>query len=931
MRGSDKRMHTSDGSDEESDPRMGLMARPQKKSPDKGMNVLERAEIALRRSTRNRVDPAQNFADDFEYPHRKPKSKATQRTENLEVPLWVNELQGTQASAGNSEREEPSTLIETSAKTAKNLGKSKAIGRKDAISPSPQGRAAKPDVALPPRAAPKGRREALESQKQLVTKIKGGSKNKPVKMPAKPGGPPSSPSSSSSDDDLPSRSRSRGGYDDSDNSEDEEEEPEDNDSDDARSSGDESPPEDPPDDPSDPNDSSDSSDTESDDDSRDGVNATRIKEKKSRVARESIQTLKKLLTVVEKYNRSRDKKKTLLADDCLDKLNMVGGNILGEKLTLSKSEKRSLRALGDGVNSPWTSWYQRHLKKCETISELLMELIDLLVLVGAVQTSRNAVGERSADCNVQALLPIAGAVFDQLNIYLTREGVHDEAWETSNKAWLRVLQNRMEMAAKTSTPSRSNFKDLSKKGFNKYTDLKAMDTIKRNIITILQGALKQVYGIKLSCAGFAIKARTIIHDYDSQIRRVVSQDDYEETRIDIVRRVLLYLDPNECDSDVIAITKHMSEHGKVQPLNNEVEPQTFETWIEWIRSQSSKSTLRLAVIYAMDAIYSAPGLGSDVHQAHSNLEVHLRTIEGAYRRLDFHPLSKTGVLREMSDEMESSTRKVAVLSSYVEMARAILTSIEKQYSNKIQPRIDIWIHSFQREIDNDAADAAKIRNTTGGGRNTEKNSKFARFAKFYAAINKDQGYDAMQKNYKQGLISEVIGPAIWKAVRQSLIEMKPRVALAAKVHHVTGHLDNTHLDEEENVTVEEEEEAAVMMLGESDFDPEVNWDDLEHFVHNISVGTQGSACFGCNQPGHALSNCPLFKPRLEQLKSSANALVKEMVKGNTEVEGPAFSALITDLKYSNTAYQEFIRSNKSSYPKKRPPPYPQRRNFTPRQ
>ena len=223
MRGSDKRMLTSAGSDEESDPRMGLMARPQKKSPDKGMNVLERAERALRRSTRN---PAQNLAEDFEYfPHRKPKSKATQRTESL----GVNELQGTQASAGNSEREEPSTLIMTSAKTAKNLGKSKAIGRKDAISPSPQGMAAKLDVALPPR-APKGRREALESQKQLSIRTKGGTKNKSVNVHAPQAyEPPSSPSSSSSDDASSSSRRSRGrdGRDDSDDSEGEEDKGED--------------------------------------------------------------------------------------------------------------------------------------------------------------------------------------------------------------------------------------------------------------------------------------------------------------------------------------------------------------------------------------------------------------------------------------------------------------------------------------------------------------------------------------------------------------------------------------------------------------------------------------------------------------------------------------------------------------------------------
>jgi len=927
MRGQYRRIPVPDEeSEEESDPRQTLPIRQPRKSPDKGRELLERVD--LRRSTRRMT---QNRDDEFEYPPtqknpRKTTSNITQGTGSL----GVNEQQGPQISARNKGREEPGTITTKSAKTVKNnLGKSNVSGgtftQREREMGTEMGTTKTTDRVRLNRAS-KESEKATKLQKQLVTKIKGGSKNKPVKMPAKPGGPPSSPSSSSSDDDSSSRSRSRGGYDDSDNSEDEEEEPEDNDSDDARSSGDESPPEDPSDGPPDPDEPEEPSDSESEDSRDDEADANITMKTKEAAARESIQILSTILDTVDKYSKSRDKKKTLRAASCLDNLKIVGEKILRDELTLSASEKSFL----SGTNVPWTSRYRRHLLKCEKMSTMLIKLIDLLELVGTFQAATHSINtsvdasEHNVGCNAHALLPIAGVVFNQLHKLLTREGVHDDEWETSNSVWLKQLPMLTERAAKASSrPGDESSKRRSEKGF---TNWKGMETLRKDLKRLLQDTLKQVHGDVISCAVFAITAQTLIGDNDHRVRNLIvvpqgrykGNPTYEDYRIEIAREALMSLDPNDCDTDMRSIIEHMQQRGKERPLNGEPEPPGFESWIKWVTKQASEVTLRNAITIAMKAIYSAPALGDSVHHAKANFDVHLRTIENSIRRLYLHPFSRTHAMKKILYE----DSKAIVLANYVHMAEAILTSIAKQY-NKSEAHLVLsnWLSNFQNGIQDEARVARLAVERLRGGNNTEKNSKSTRFAKFYTALE-NENYEAL--DYTEGLISDVIGPAIWKVIKQfveTYSKMQRRKTTDATVHHVAGQFRDTHLGEEERVPVKEEQEAAVMTLGAVDSDPEMDWDSLalEHFVQNVGIETRGNACFGCNQEGHAFKECPKFSNKLNQLKESANELVK-----NASAEGAAFSALITDLKSSNNAYKAFISKFRSSYQKK-PPQYFTRR------
>ena len=374
------------------------------------------------------------------------------------------------------------------------------------------------------------------------------------------------------------------------------------------------------------------------------------------------------------------------------------------------------------------------------------------------------------------------------------------------------------------------------------------------------------------------------------------------------------LDPNECDTDMRSIIEHMQQRGKEIPLNGEMEPSGFDDWIKWITNQATEVTLRNAITITMNAIYSAPALGDSVHHAKTNFDIHLRAIENSYRRLDLHPLSKKGAMKKILYE----DQKTLVLSNYVHMAEAILTSIAKQYKSETHVLAN-WLNIFQRGIQDEASVARltfeRLRNDTRGNK-TERKNKSVRFEKFYAALENEE-YESL--DYTQGLISDVIGPAIWKVIKQFIetySKMQKRKPTDATVHHVTGQLRDTHLGgAEQNAPVKEEEEATVMMLGTVDSDPEVDWDSLEYVVHNVGIETRGNACFGCNKEGHALKDCPEFSAKLNQLKKFANELVKDL----GDAEGPAFSALITDLKSSNEAFKAFtskFRGNKSSYQKR---------------
>jgi len=895
-----------DESEEGSDPRQALPTRRQRKSPDKGEELLERVDTQPRRSTRTKT---QNRDVEFDY-SQKPR-KTTPKVAQDTGRLRVNKQQGTQVSTRNERSEEPGTITKKSVKAiVKNLGKSNASG---VTFPERETMGTKATDRARSNRASKGSEKAT---KQLITKIKGGSNNKPVKMSAKAGGPPSSPSSSSSGNDSSSRSRShgRGGDNDSDDSEDEEEEPEDNDSDDARSSDDESPSEDPQDSPSDPDESEEPSDSESEE-SRDGEDYRNIIKAKKAAVHESIQILSTMLETAEKYSKSQDKKKTLHAASYVNELNVVGEKILRDELTLSASEKRFL----SGTNVPWTVWYTRHLKKCEEMSTILIKLIKRLDLIGELQAATHSINtsggasEHRVDCNAQAVLPIAGVVFNQLHELLYQEGVHDDEWEASNRVWLTQLPTIMDRATKAS----SNLNQFSKQETEKrFTNFKGMESLRRELKTTFQKTLQQLHGVVLSCAGFAITVQTIIHDYDKQFRNLIDvprdKSSYEENRIRIAREALMSLDPNDCDTDVQAIIEHMQQRGKEIPLNGEMEPARFNDWIKWITNQATEVTLQNAITITMNAIYSAPALGDSVYHAKTNFYIHLMAIENSYRRVALHPLSKKGAMKKILED-----QKTLVLSNYVHMAEAILTPIAKQYKSETHAVLANWLDIFQRGIQDEASKArftvARLRNDTRGY-NTEKTYKSEKFVKFYAALE-NEDYESL--DYTEGLISEVIGPAIWKVIKQFIetySKMQRRKPTEATVHHVTGHLRDTHLGAEQNTPVKEEQEATVMTLKTVDSDPEVDWDSLEHVVHNVGIETRGNACFGCKKEGHTLKECPEFSAKLNQLKKFANELVKDL----GDAEGPAFSALITDLKSSNEAFQAFISKfrGKSSYQKR---------------
>ena len=691
---------------------------------------------------------------------------------------------------------------------------------------------------------------------------------------------------------------------------------------------------DPPDeDPSDDGDPSD--DDEDDDDGGDDEDGDQIpvafRERKDRIKR-VIKSLEEMLEVVRKYCRSTNKKKTLPTADYQKGLKRIGGYIVGSKVTLDRFERNLVNGKVNGENGNgagmWSRWYASYLEKCDTMGDLLRNLVNCLVLEEAATRSS------ATESYTGALLQLAGTSFEQLYLSLTAEKNRPKAWVKDNEAWLNRLPRWMNatnaIATNASAFIKTDTSGGSRNGFATQSNTKEYGFLAKDLTKVIQEALKEGGRLKTSCAGFAITAQTHIDDNDKRIRGFIMKSEYDEKRIHIARNVLLMLPPDECDEDIRNIKLHLNEFGNKRPLNGRLEPSKFTDWIKWVKGQASLLTLTRSITEVVDAVYSIPALGYNEFQAKENLKRTMITVEANYRRFDAHPLSKNhsvmdSVILTMQPAMQDG-RDLQVLLNHSKMAKEMLSSIATQW-NAPDGTVAQWNVAFDRAMIEKASRAITI---------TSSNGKTSEFDHFYEAIiqsdeyNDNGEYAALKMHYAAKLISDVIGDAMWTTVSpflKALDRPRAKVRNQSTVNHLTDRLPRA-------CSIGEEKAVLAFV---ANTEPEVEWnvesdtqlanliaeiraetEDGDEWIERVTsewsslhgIGTSERACFGCGKEGHELKTCPVFKSKLQSLSRLADHLIAEMVKNlpqhsNTteDQKTQIASALLTALKNSNSNFQ----------------------------